>query len=399
MKLLIITPGRLPIPAVQGGAVETLVDLLLNYNEVELKNEIYVVTTYDEKAEQISHKYQYTHFYYIEMGCIWNYLIKKHWIPYRAADTIFSIGAVQRQKNCSIQFDCVVIENELVNGRIWKRFFERSGRKGRFFYHAHNDDRRKEKKQNKRFLKECRGVITVSRYLETDLRDTCGLGNTKTIYNGIDANLFCRKKTGGNREKLREKYGISKQECVIVFAGRLVPEKGIELLIRAWQSIAWNRRIKLLILGSSFFKDSNNTGFEAKLKSLCENYKDSIIFSGYIPHQEMPDFYSMADIGCIPSLWEEPFGLSCIEQMAMELPVIATDSGALTELVDSSCGIVLRRDMHLSETMAKAILELSSDPQKRRKMGEAGRKKVLKHFDGRKFCDQWFRYLEEAGSA
>ena len=64
MKMIIISPGALTIPAINGGAVETLIDLYLDYNEINLHNEIIVFANY-EKNNNVYKKYEYTKFEYI----------------------------------------------------------------------------------------------------------------------------------------------------------------------------------------------------------------------------------------------------------------------------------------------------------------------------------------------
>lgn len=107
----------------------------------------------------------------------------------------------------------------------------------------------------------------------------------------------------------------------------------------------------------------------------------------------MPLYYSAADIGCTPSIWEEPFGLSVAEQMSMELPVIVTDSGAITEIVDESCGIILERNKNLSRNIADAIISLAKDKAGRQAMGKAGRDRICRYFNKKMFCEQWFKAI------
>ena len=108
----------------------------------------------------------------------------------------------------------------------------------------------------------------------------------------------------------------------------------------------------------------------------------------------MPDYLAMADIGCVPSLWEEPFGLSAAEQMAMGLPVVATDSGALPEIVDEHTGILVPREGDLPQALAHAIGILAADPALRHALGAAGRKKTQEKFSQEGFCKAWFRAVE-----
>ena len=108
----------------------------------------------------------------------------------------------------------------------------------------------------------------------------------------------------------------------------------------------------------------------------------------------MPLYYAMADIGCVPSLWDEPFGLTAAEQMSMELPIITTDSGAIPEIVDPSCGYVFPRDDELSRRIASAVIELKEDASRRKAMGKKARKIIEERFSRDVFCENWFNAVQ-----
>lgn len=386
MKILIITPGRLPVPALKGGAVEILIELLLDYNEAYLQYELYVAAVYDEEAEKLSQKYKFSHFYFIPMGKVFSFISNRHLLPYRMLDYYFTMRTVRVLKKQSDTFACTVVQNELVNGYTMRRYIA-----GNYIYHAHNNTLNAKNKKEKDFLHSCSRIIAISDFLAGQFKNAADLKNVVTVYNGIDTEMFSPLCCKNNRKQLRKRYGIGSEETVVVFAGRLVHEKGIEVLLEAFMMIPEDKNITLLVLGASFFQDSKENAFIKKLKTLCQKKKEKIIFTGYVNHQDMPDYYGMADIGCIPSLWDEPFGLSVVEQMAMELPVITTDAGAIPEMVDSSCGYVFPRDHNLSRHISSAIMLLSEDKELCIRMGKAGRKTVCENFSRQSFCKAWFQ--------
>ena len=106
------------------------------------------------------------------------------------------------------------------------------------------------------FLKSCDKVISVSRFLSEEMERKAGLENTEVIYNGIDTSLFKKDKFRKDAEQKRAQYGISGEDFVIAFAGRLVEEKGIRLLVDALELIPEEYQVVLLIIGSSFFGKS-----------------------------------------------------------------------------------------------------------------------------------------------
>lgn len=385
MKILMVTPGRLPVPAVKGGAVENLIQLLLKYNEQNGIAEITVVSSYDEEAVIVAKEYQNSEFNFFKRNVLGEVMMQKHILPYRFFDYCFSRKVGKYLKKRGANFDVVIVQNELVNGWVMKRYIQ-----GDYIYHAHNDTLHSRKEKDVKFLQSCKKIITISNYLSQCFKEKSQANHVVTIHNGINTDVFQMNCNLEERRYLRKKYDIKDDEIVVVFAGRMVREKGIDILIDAIRRIPEERKIKLLVMGTSFFKESGENAFTKRLKALSKSIEDRIIFSGYVDYQNMPSYYSMADIGCVPSMWEEPFGLTVIEQMAMELPVIVTDSGAIPEIVDDSCGYLIVRDTQVSEKIADAIVDLSVHAEKREKMGHAGREKILAHFSQQLFCEEWF---------
>ena len=388
MRILMVTPGRLPVPAVRGGAVETLIELLLKYNDQYHNSDITVVSAYDEVAVEKSKEYQHSEFYFIKRNRLGEIAMKKHLLPYRFFDYCFSKKTGYFLQKKKLSFDVIIIQNELVNGWAIKPYIQ-----GSYIYHAHNDTLNSNNKRDVDFLRSCDKVIAISDYLAACFCNKAGLRQVMTVYNGIDTEIFDKELHQETRLRLRRQYGIEPDESLIVFAGRLVPEKGIEVLLEAVKRISEEQKVKLLIIGASFFKESGENDFVKHLKELSVPVKKRIIFSGYVDYADMPSYYSMADIGCIPSLWEEPFGLAVVEQMAMELPIIATDAGAISEIVDVSCGYLFHRDSQLSGKIAEAVTDLCTYKEKRKIMGLAGRKKVMELFSQKLFCEKWFQMV------
>lgn len=111
---------------------------------------------------------------------------------------------------------------------------------------------------------------------------------------------------------------------------------------------------------------------EHKLVSL--NISNNITFHGPILHEQLVKFYQEADVFVQPS-FSEALGMGIIEAMACQLPVVATKVGGIPEVVeDGKTGILVEPGE--SRALANAILELLSNEELRRKMGEIGRKRI-----------------------
>jgi len=140
----------------------------------------------------------------------------------------------------------------------------------------------------------------------------------------------------------RKKYGLNIDDVVFLYTGRLVKEKGIEELIRAFNKIN-NKKFKLLVTGSIGYGKTTKNKFTKKLQQLSENNKN-IIYTGYIDYSDIHKLYMISDCGIVPSIWEEPFALTVIEHLSSGHPVIITESGAMPELITNQCSIIVKKD-------------------------------------------------------
>lgn len=148
-----------------------------------------------------------------------------------------------------------------------------------------------------------------------------------TIYNGIDLLKSVRQR----KHKLRKKYGFSKNEKIILFAGRITKSKGVVELMRAFQILlekypTYKYRIVLCGFGDYDL-----------LYQQIDKYSQ-VTLTGNIDKVKLYDFYKLADVGIIPS-YTEQCSYTAIEMMANKLPVIVTDVGGLDELVNMETGL------------------------------------------------------------
>ena len=104
-----------------------------------------------------------------------------------------------------------------------------------------------------------------------------------------------------------------------------------------------------------------------KTKAKIIDYK--IVFTGFIPYNQVPNYLMLADIAVLPSMWEEPFGLTIVESMAVGLPLITTRSGGIPEICEGIATIVEKEN--IVNNLYSAILELYELPEKRKQMAKA----------------------------
>lgn len=200
--------------------------------------------------------------------------------------------------------------------------------------------------------------------------------DTTVIPTGVDTNTF--KQDDKKRNAIRDKYNMEKDDCVVLFVGRLVAHKGLEYLIRS----AKYTNAKYIIVGSGELKE--------KLESMGkkENLQNRIIFTGNVDDESLPGYYNASDIFVLPSVARlEAMGLVVLEAMACSKAVIVSDLPGVRELVTD------RKDGLCVEAMNEKLLGekinyLQSNPEMRRSFGETGRRKIRSEFSWEKIIEK-----------
>jgi glycosyltransferase involved in cell wall biosynthesis len=141
----------------------------------------------------------------------------------------------------------------------------------------------------------------------------------------VDVELFGDVNNSSVQE-LRKKFITQESQKIILFVGRLHPEKGIKTLFRALKFIEKQQVSLLMIYSSSQYKK--------QYKSMAHKLgiSDKVYFLGYIPHNDLPKYYRMADFYVLPSIREE-WSNTIMEAMVCETPVVTTDVGGNPYLV------------------------------------------------------------------
>jgi len=210
------------------------------------------------------------------------------------------------------------------------------------------------------------------------------------IYNGVDTDIFTPQKNG---TKIRQEFGINREDIVIGITSRFGADKGQEHLLKAARLVldiidnkytdVKSKKIKFLIVGSAVFKEEKQK--EKYLIFLTKelNLTDNVIFAGY--RTDMPEIYAAMDIFVLTS-YAEPCGRVILEAMASGKPLIVTNTGGTTELVDSSCSIIIPPKDEIS--LKEAIIELINDKNKRILFGRNARERAEKLFTIEKNVEQ-----------
>ncbi len=176
---------------------------------------------------------------------------------------------------------------------------------------------------------------------------------------------------------------------IVVFAGRLVPEKGVEGLLRAFaQVLPQIPQARLLIAGQ---------GSEANfLQTLAAELgiSDSVTWLGHLPFVEMERQFESAWVQVVPSQWEEPFGNVSTEAMMRGTAVIASAVGGQPEIVqDRVTGFLVSPGE--VDAIAVPLLWLLRDRPLAEQVGQAGRQRALTHFSEAKRTDRFIDLYQQ----
>lgn len=176
-------------------------------------------------------------------------------------------------------------------------------------------------------------VICCSNYMSYHIKENFGISNDKihVIPNAVDILRFHSAPSHCQViANLRQRYNISSDEKVILYVGRLVREKGIYTLIDAFEML-WRRKminLNLVIVGEGPIKESLMT--EVRNRGLQKH----IHFIGFIDEVTLTALYRSSDVFIVPSLYE-PFGIVVLEAMASGVPVVVSDVGGLSDIVEN----------------------------------------------------------------
>ena len=202
-------------------------------------------------------------------------------------------------------------------------------------------------------------LVFVSEFLLKQARRRFpSLGASSVLYNGADEAVFY---PFPHRKK-------EPRVPIALFAGRLVQDKGVHILIEAMKLLEQEGiALKAHIVGSSNFGGGRETDYINQLKS---DAPSNVTFLPYRSGTALGDLFREADIFCSPSIWDEPFGLVNIEAFASALPVISTRGGGATEIFADGGGILVERGS--AEQLAGALRRLAEDTGLRSTLGQQG---------------------------
>lgn len=219
-------------------------------------------------------------------------------------------------------------------------------------------------------------VIAVSRFVEDQLRGHIQQHKLRFIYNGGGFTSEECDKSLEIRYEFRQRHNISMSDILIMYAGAFVPDKGIHHLANAFLKTASKYPYThLALIGGGLW--GNTQIPNAKDKEYIDSVEEALAslpnrahFLGLVQSKQMIDIYTAADILVVPSVWREAFGITALEGLSVALPVIASHSGGLVELVGEHRGLLVPPGDE--QALTEALEQLITNPEQRKIFGERG---------------------------
>jgi len=239
-------------------------------------------------------------------------------------------------------------------------------------------------------------VITVSYPMQEDLvRHGWDPDKISVCWNGVDIEKYNPTRfSEEDKLRLRERYGISPDDKMLLFVGRLTAVKGVINLIQAMPHVLKELPdAKLVILGAGELANA----VVDLIKGLGVGHAVRTCFK-FVPEEERILHYAACDVAVFPSVYE-PFGIVCTEAMAMAKPVVVGASGIngfrdqVVPSGEEQTGVHI--DGRNPADIAWGINVVLSDPEKAKKMGKNGRKRVEKYFTWDRVVDRTLEIYEE----
>ena len=231
-------------------------------------------------------------------------------------------------------------------------------------------------------------LVTSPNYAKQSTTLKPHLAKTEVTPSFVDLNRFNPSRKDANLTKSLAPSG----EKIILFVGRLVPYKGVNILLESFQKIRDASHTMLVIVGGG--SEKKQLMQQAELLGL----KDSVKFTSDVPDKELPLYFGSCDLLVLPSITrQEAYGLVLVEAMASAKPVITTNFSGMPyvlgdeklekigeNMMEAQAGILVPPND--SYTLAKAMMKILTDEEYAKKIGAKGLERARKMFSTDTVC-------------
>lgn len=201
-----------------------------------------------------------------------------------------------------------------------------------------------------------------------------GIEPVEVVWNGIENSLSSRLPLSS--------------PPIVVFAGRLVWEKGVDVLLQAFARVTeYIPNAKLLIAGDGEEREKLTRQI-VQLK-----LQQNVSLLGYVSRAQMEQYFASSWVQVVPSRWAEPFGIVAVEAMMRGTAVVASDAGGLSEIVQhGQTGFLVKTND--VEALANALLVILQNQELAEKLGASGQEVALRNFTEASFVEKFIQIYQ-----
>ena len=371
----IIMGGVMPVPAVCGGAIETLIESIVKQYDINDGFQLTVFSVYHKDAVKKSRQYPNVRFVWTHTNTFFN--LSKHAVFLGVRElTGKTVRVLQRHYNEIAP----VIQNEkfdllIVEGGDEKAVLDiaKGYTREQLVFHAHVHFIPKPE-----VVRGFGHMIGVSEFVTREYMKVCNVPvKPHVLKNAIDIKKFNKPVSEDEKNKVRNRLGLSEDDFVILFVGRIMEIKGVMELMKAVTELN-DQHIKLMIMGSANSGKWAYSSYERKVKKYADIHKKQIIFTGYVDNSEVYQYTSVADIQCLPTLIAEAAPLVVLEAMAEGLPLVVTRSGGVVEYLDQDVALIIEQE-NVIQNLKESILYMKDHPEIRKQMSENAKKRSIQY--------------------
>lgn len=324
MRIAIISPGPFTVPPINGSSVELDID--------EVSRELardHSVDIYTRKGGKYKNSEHVGNIHYIR----YTYKGGKEYIRQVAKDL--------KKRNV----DVILIENRPSYVSAVKKRLPNTPIVLNMHSHVYAVPPIMSREKMRKVGKQVNALITNSYYLRGYLIREFHIDPSKVhaVHLGVHLEPYVRAAFSSEVQQLRRKYKLEPTDRVLFFAGRLMKEKGVHLLVKSFREIAkQDPRARLMVVGATGYGSNRNNAYVRYLHKIAKPVKDKVLFTNFVSSNKMPIYYQLADIVATPSVWKEAFCRVNLEAMASGKPVLSTTSGGISEVImDNQTGILI----------------------------------------------------------
>jgi glycogen(starch) synthase len=223
-------------------------------------------------------------------------------------------------------------------------------------------------------------VICCSDYMVSHVRWAFGLPEDKLVMvpNGVNIHEYAGNENA-NLRQFRRRFALP-EEKLVLYVGRLVYEKGIHVFVNAVPKVLASVDAKFVVVGNGYMKEPlsnlvNSMGLAHK-----------VIFTGFVDDETLKNLQRCADVSVVPSLFE-PFGIVALEAMAAKSPIVVSDTGGLSEIVEHDVNGVKVYPEN-PDSLAWGVTKVLLDEKYGNWLRDNAYKRVLEKYDWDKISQQ-----------